>query len=97
MLFVFGEEKDVFYLVEMKFYKKQKMHWICLLYTSLFPLSGLWINDLYGLFGIHELSAYVGIPFTVLTVVFITNAINLIAVSYTHLDVYKRQHRLLRA
>ena len=23
-----GEEKDVFYLVEMKFYKKQKMHWI---------------------------------------------------------------------
>ena len=28
MLFVFGEEKDVFYLVEMKFYKKQKMHWI---------------------------------------------------------------------
>ena len=33
---------------------------------------------MYGLFGIHELSAYVGIPFTVLTVVFITNAINLI-------------------
>lgn len=25
MLFVFGEEKDVFYLVEMKFYKKQKI------------------------------------------------------------------------
>lgn len=46
--------------------------------ACLFPLSGLWINDLYGLFGIHELSVYVGIPFTILTVVFITNAINLI-------------------
>lgn len=33
---------------------------------------------MYGLFGIHELSVYVGIPFTILTVVFITNAINLI-------------------
>lgn len=43
-----------------------------------FPLSGLWINNLYGLFGIHELSAWIGIPFTLLTVVFITNAINLI-------------------
>ena len=25
---VAAQEKDVFYLVEMKFYKKQKMHWI---------------------------------------------------------------------
>jgi len=30
------------------------------------------------LFGIHELSAYIGMPFTVLIIVFITNAINLI-------------------
>lgn len=43
-----------------------------------FPLSGLWINNFYGLFGIHELSAWIGIPFTILAVVFITNAINLI-------------------
>ena len=43
-----------------------------------FPLSGLWINDFYGLFGIENLPAWFGMPFTVLTVVFITNAINLI-------------------
>ena len=43
-----------------------------------FALSRIWINDLYGLFGIHELSAYIGMPFTVLIIVFITNAINLI-------------------
>ena len=42
------------------------------------PISGLWINDLYGLFGVHVISAWVGIPFTVLTIVFITNAVNLI-------------------
>ena len=43
-----------------------------------FPIAGIWINDFYGLFGIYALSAWIGIPFTVLTVVFITNAINLI-------------------
>lgn len=46
--------------------------------AAFFPLSGLWINNLYGLFGIHDFPAWVGIPFTVLVVVFITNAINLI-------------------
>lgn len=46
--------------------------------ASFLPLSGLWINNLYGLFGIHELTPWLGIPFTILVVVFITNAINLI-------------------
>ena len=40
--------------------------------------SGLWINNLYGIFGIYELPPVVGLPFTVFTIVFITNAINLI-------------------
>ena len=44
----------------------------------LLPLSGLWINNLYGLFGIHELASWIGIPLTILVIVFITNAINLI-------------------
>ena len=43
-----------------------------------FPLSGLWLNDLYGLFGIHQLSWWVGSLLTVGMVVFISNAINLI-------------------
>ncbi len=41
-------------------------------------LSGIWFNDLYGLFGIHALPAWVGMPLTVLAVVLIINAVNLI-------------------
>lgn len=48
------------------------------LVALLLPLSGLWINNLYGLFGVREIAPWLGIPFTVLIVVFVTNAINLI-------------------
>ncbi len=51
---------------------------IQLLAAVFFPLSGLWINNLYGLFGLYDLPAWAGIPFTLFVVVFITNAINLI-------------------
>ena len=44
----------------------------------LLVLSGTWINNLYGLFGIYEVSLYLSIPFTIFVVVFIINAINLI-------------------
>lgn len=40
--------------------------------------SGLYINNLYGLFGIHEIPRWAGSLITVIIVVFITNAINLI-------------------
>lgn len=46
--------------------------------AAMFPLAGLYINDLYGLFGIYVLPIFVGVPFTIILVVFITNAINLI-------------------
>lgn len=46
--------------------------------ASLLPLSGLWINNFYGLFGIHELAPWIGMPLTIFAIVFITNAINLI-------------------
>lgn len=46
--------------------------------ACLFPIAGLWINDLYGLFGIHIIPNWIGIPFTILAIVFVTNAINLI-------------------
>lgn len=42
------------------------------------PVCGLYINNLYGLFGIHDIPAYIGMPLTVFIVVFITNAMNLI-------------------
>ncbi len=62
-------------LVGVRYRQKFLVQIIC---ASLFPLSGLWINNLYGLFGLHEISYLVGYPLTVLVVVFITNAINLI-------------------
>lgn len=46
--------------------------------ASFFPLSNLWINNLYGIFGINEITPWLGIPFTIFVVVFIINAINLI-------------------
>ena len=46
--------------------------------ASMLPLAGLWVNDLYGLFGINEIPFFIGAPLTVITVTFISNAINLI-------------------
>ncbi|WP_407533673.1 MraY family glycosyltransferase [Elizabethkingia meningoseptica] len=45
--------------------------------ACLFPLSGLWINDLYGVGLIISLPPWVGMPLTVFVVVLIINAINL--------------------
>ena len=46
--------------------------------ASLLVLSGEWINSFGGLLGVYEIPAWIGMPFTVLIVVYITNAINLI-------------------
>lgn len=51
---------------------------IQLISASFLPLSGLWFNNLYGLFGIYQIPAGIGIPLTIVAVVYITNAINLI-------------------
>ena len=40
--------------------------------------SGVWIDDLHGFLGIHELSVWIGVPLTVLTVLLIVNSINLL-------------------
>ncbi len=44
----------------------------------LLPLSGLYINNLYGFCGIHEIPFSIGAPFTVFIIIFTCNAINLI-------------------
>ncbi|MDR0940270.1 MAG: undecaprenyl/decaprenyl-phosphate alpha-N-acetylglucosaminyl 1-phosphate transferase [Mediterranea sp.] len=41
-------------------------------------LSGLYFSDLHGLFGIHAIPFWIGAPLTVLAVVYMLNAINLI-------------------
>jgi len=49
-----------------------------LLASVLIPLAGLYINNFYGLFGVYEVTPYIGVPLTMLLIIFITNAINLI-------------------
>lgn len=49
-----------------------------LLVALFFPLSDLWVNNLYGLLGITVLPPFIGMPLTILLVVFIINAVNLI-------------------
>ena len=50
---------------------------ICLA-AMMFPATGLWIDNLHGLFGIGTLSPYVGVPLTVLLVLYITEAFSLL-------------------
>ncbi|KAA6341563.1 putative undecaprenyl-phosphate N-acetylglucosaminyl 1-phosphate transferase [termite gut metagenome] len=72
LLYLTGIKDD---LVGVRYSRKFMIQVFC---ACLFPLSGLWVNDFYGLLGIHSLPFWFGMPFTVLTVVFTTNAINLI-------------------
>ena len=46
--------------------------------ASLLPICDLYINDLYGFCGINSIPFWIGAPLTVLVIVFIDNAINLI-------------------
>ncbi|KAA6352599.1 putative undecaprenyl-phosphate N-acetylglucosaminyl 1-phosphate transferase [termite gut metagenome] len=72
LLYLTGIKDD---LVGVRYSQKFAIQLFC---ACLFPLSGLWVNDFYGLFGLHSLPFWLGMPFTVLIVVFTTNAINLI-------------------
>ena len=46
--------------------------------ASLIPLCGLYMNNLYGLFGVYEIPPVVGIPLTIFLIMFVNNSINLI-------------------
>ena len=46
--------------------------------AALMPASGLYINNLYGLFGVGAVPFAVGAPLTVFAIVFVVNAVNLI-------------------
>lgn len=72
MLYLVGVVDD---LIGVTYKAKFMVQIACAL---LFPLSGLWIHDMSGLFFINEIPAWVGIPLTVFAVVYVTNAINLI-------------------
>lgn len=49
-----------------------------ILAASIMPMAGLYLNSLYGLFGIYDIPYWVGVPLTVFIIVFMCNAINLI-------------------
>lgn len=72
LLYIMGIADD---LVGVRYRKKFVVQIIS---AAMFPIAGLYINSFYGLFGINEIDPIIGIPFTMLLVVFITNAINLI-------------------
>ena len=72
MLYLMGMRDD---LIGMRYRAKFIIQTLC---SLLLVASGFCFDNLYGLFGIHELPHYVGIPFTVFIIVYIMNAINLI-------------------
>lgn len=72
LLYIVGIADD---LIGVRYRKKFVVQIIS---AAMFPIAGLYINSFYGLFGINEIGPIIGIPFTMLLVVFITNAINLI-------------------
>lgn len=49
-----------------------------LLAAMMFPATGLWLDNLHGLFGIGELSPFIGMPLTVILAVYITEAFSLL-------------------
>lgn len=72
LLYIIGIADD---MIGVRYRKKFLVQIIS---AALFPASGLYINNFYGLFGIYEVIPAIGIPLTLLLIVFITNAINLI-------------------
>ena len=72
ILYIIGIGDD---LVGVRYRNKFKIQ---ILSAIFWPLAGVYINNFYGLMGIYEVTPYLGIPLTMLLVVFITNAINLI-------------------
>lgn len=72
MLYLMGITDD---LIGLRYRLKFIVQILC---GFLLVLSGLYFDSLYGLFGIHDIPCYIGMPFTVLIVVYILNAVNLI-------------------
>ena len=46
--------------------------------ASIMAASGLWMRDLFGLYFVHQFHPAVGIPFSILLMMYITNSINMI-------------------
>lgn len=72
MLYLVGMADD---LIGVRYRAKFVAQIIC---AVLVIAGGLWINNLHGVFGLHHISPFLGVPLTILIVVYVINAINLI-------------------
>ena len=72
MLFVIGVYDDLW---GVRYRNKFMVQFLAGL---LLCISGFWLDNLYGLFGIHEISEWIGWPITIFAIIFVTNAINFI-------------------
>lgn len=72
MLYLVGEADD---LVGVGYKVKFLIQIIA---SALMVMTGTWLHSLAGLFGIYAIPSWIGIPLTLVVVVYITNAINLI-------------------
>jgi UDP-N-acetylmuramyl pentapeptide phosphotransferase/UDP-N-acetylglucosamine-1-phosphate transferase len=72
LLYFLGMKDD---LTDVRYRSKFAVQFLA---ACLIPLSGLWINDLHGFLGLHLITPWIGIPFTILSIMLLMNAINLI-------------------
>lgn len=72
IIYLLGAKDD---LVGVSFKKKFVIQFIA---SLCIVGSGVYINNLYGLLGFHEVPAWIGIPLSIGLIMFTTNAINLI-------------------
>lgn len=72
MLYLIGIADD---LIGIRYRAKFIVQILC---SVLMIVGGVWIDNLYGVLGIHALPKVVGYPLTILVIVFFINAINLI-------------------
>lgn len=72
IIYLLGAKDD---LVGVSFKKKFVIQFIA---SLCIVGSGVYINNLYGLLGFHEVPAWVGVPLSIGLIMFTTNAINLI-------------------
>lgn len=72
LMYIVGVADD---LVEVNYRFKLLFQFVA---SSIVVLSGLWIKDYGGLFGIHEVPGIIGMPVSVLLIMYIMNSINMI-------------------
>ncbi|MDE6529012.1 MAG: undecaprenyl/decaprenyl-phosphate alpha-N-acetylglucosaminyl 1-phosphate transferase [Muribaculaceae bacterium] len=72
LLYLTGMSDD---LIGVRYRAKLVIQFIC---AALLVAGDLWISNLHGILGIHEIPIWIGAPLTMVVMVYVVNAINLI-------------------